>query len=573
MKKWFRRWMLLLLLISLSVVHPTPVAGQSNPVRRVYAPYFTGEIKPWRTAVFWFGRVTPTENSVDVRVGYNEDELYLRTAVFDRLLWFDSDSPSENLDEWDAISIYLDPGTGTAYRFVTQLSTRAVFVNQGSGWTEAEVPFSVFTVWRGSDWNNNDVEDRGWGGTFQVSFVDLGLPRTPNKGTQWRLAVAVHDRDDAEGTVIPDKVWPESFDRNEPSNWGELVFGLPSYTPQPASAGGTAVIREGVEGAVVPDAAVGGTIPHLCGEGLDNAFWTEWPTLNYGDEGGFSIHNQADMADWPCFARYYVSFPLDTLPPGKTIVSATLTLHHWGNAAWEAAYPSYIWAYSVQGMWDEGTITWNNAPLAVDNLDVVRVDVLTPGNSPGFPGVPYHWDVTQAVAEAYAAGRPVNLALYSSDTAYNSGKYFLSSEDESVEGRPILNVVWDDALAKVHKDVWPPAPTEGQVVKYTLALLGNGQALTLTDDLPTQVSAPGLIEVSGGSIADYDGKTHRLTWNDSPDVGEPVTITFPVTVQVAGPLAVYNTAVLTDAKGRISTDRAVFIVDPHCVWLPLVMRD
>jgi hypothetical protein len=566
--------MLLVLLINVAVAPPTPAVEESNPIRRVYAPHFPGEIKPWRTVVFWFGRVTLTENSVDVRVGYNDEELYLEAVIVDRLLWFDPDSPSGEIDEWDAVSIYLDPGTEAAYQFVTQLSTQAVFVNEGTGWTKSEVPFSVSTVWRGGGWNNNDVADRGWGGTFHISFADLGLYQAPNKGTQWRLAVAVHDRDDTEGTAILDTVWPESFGHDEISSWGKLVFGLPSYTPQPASVGGTVVIREGLENAAVPDAAVGGTIPHLCGDYLDGAFWKEWPNLNYGDEDTFSIHNQADMADWPCFARYYVSFPLDTLPPGKTIVSATLTLHHWGNADWEAAYPSYIWVYSLRDAWNEGTITWNNAPLATDNLDVVRVDVLTPEISPGWPGVPYNWNVTQAVAEAYAAGRPVSLALYSSDTAYNSGKYFTSSEtgDWNAEGRPTLTVVWGEPLATVRKGVWPVAPTEGQVVTYTLALLGNGQALTLTDDLPTQVSAPRSIQVAGGAMADYDRRGHRLIWNDSLSVGHPVTITFPVTVQAVGPLAVFNTALLTDAEELVSTDTAVFIVDAHRIWLPLVMR-
>ena len=44
-------------------------------------------------AVFWFGRVTPTENYADVRVGYTSQELVLNVATFDRRLWYD-DAPS-----------------------------------------------------------------------------------------------------------------------------------------------------------------------------------------------------------------------------------------------------------------------------------------------------------------------------------------------------------------------------------------------------------------------------------------------------------------------------------------------
>jgi len=103
-------------------------------------------------------------------------------------------------------------------------------------------------------------------------------------------------------------------------------------------------------------------------------------------------------------------------------------------------------------------------------------------------------------------------------------------------------------------------------------LLGSGQALTLTDNLPTQVSAPGSIQVTGGPAAGYDAPAHRLTWKGSPAPGQPVTITFPVTVQVGGHLTVFNTAVLTDTTGNVSTDTALFIVNAYQAWLPLVRR-
>lgn len=34
-----------------------------------------------QTYVFWFGRVTPSENALDVRVGYNDEHLFLHVAV------------------------------------------------------------------------------------------------------------------------------------------------------------------------------------------------------------------------------------------------------------------------------------------------------------------------------------------------------------------------------------------------------------------------------------------------------------------------------------------------------------
>ena len=40
----------------------------------------------------------------------------------------------------------------------------------------------------------------------------------------------------------------------------------------------------------------------------------------------------------------------------------------------------------------------------------------------------YNWDATLAVAEAYSANDPVSMAIYSSDNARDTTKYFTSSE-------------------------------------------------------------------------------------------------------------------------------------------------
>jgi hypothetical protein len=64
-----------------------PVAG----LRRIHAPFFnvadiTGQ-KFSEMAIFWFGRVSWSDNYTDVRVAYNAGELVIYTATFDRQLW------------------------------------------------------------------------------------------------------------------------------------------------------------------------------------------------------------------------------------------------------------------------------------------------------------------------------------------------------------------------------------------------------------------------------------------------------------------------------------------------------
>ena len=97
-------------------------------------------------------------------------------------------------------------------------------------------------------------------------------------------------------------------------------------------------------------------------------------------------------------------------------------------------------------------------------------------------------------------------------------------------------------------------------------------SLTVTDDLPPQVSKPGPIRVSVGTAAIYQVSNHRLTWRGTLGVNQPMTITFPVTVQVAGPLSAYNTVTVTEATGNVSTDEALFIVAPLKVYLPVILK-
>jgi hypothetical protein len=279
------------------------------------------------------------------------------------------------------------------------------------------------------------------------------------------MALAVHDRDDAVGTAIPDTWWPENGNDLEPSHWGQLHFGIPGYSPPLASAGEWVTIRQGLNGAVVPDAHVGGSTD--CGDRFAPGFFPGWGDANYFNDPlsqrpneEINIQNQWDVADWPCFSRYYVTFPLDTIPRGTTVLSATLTLHQFGGSDPANAEASHIQALTVAEDWHEATITWNNAPLATENVATQRVDPLT---SPlVWPGVPWTWDVSYAVSQALAANEPLRLALYSADGAIHSGKYFSSSDvpDWNAAARPTLRVLWGDLFTGEVQQHYLPLVTD-----------------------------------------------------------------------------------------------------------------
>lgn len=436
-----------------STTVPTP---QPRSAYRVHAPYHAVQdlsTKFGEMALFWFGQVTPSQNYTDVRISSNDQELYVYLAIFDRRLWYNLNPSVATLTDWDAATLYLDPGTGNglsadSYRFTAQLSNGGGAAFQASArgttgaWGTTPVAFTTIPGWRGQALNDNS-DDRGWAMTFRIPFSSLGLAGPPAPGTAWRMAVEVHDRDDQAGTPIPVQVWPPAGVTTNPTSWGDLVFGAPGYTSPPTTNQTTYTLRQG-PGLVVQDAGVGGGT--TCGDGLD--FWTEWgQATDPPDSSQFNVQNQSDIADWPCFAKYYAIFPLASLPPGQVVVSAQLILHQFGNSQPEDAEPSLIQAFVVGEGWQAGALTWNNAPLARENIGSGWVDPLPA--FPGWPGVPRTLDVSAGVARAYAEGSPLRLALYSADSAYHSGKYFVSSKtgDWNAVARPTLIITLGTPVA------------------------------------------------------------------------------------------------------------------------------
>ncbi len=535
------------------------------PVRRVNVTYTSatdGSIPVPDRAIFWFGKVGPTDNNyTDTRVIFNDDQLFVTLHIFDRMLFYKKDPAAAEMPDWDAATLYLnlDGNAGTtpganSYRFVAQTNWneardgyQAAYHWDGSAWAAASTPFTTIDGWQG--FANNSGEDKGWNVTFKIPFSSLGLTAKPADGTVWGMALAVHDRDDAAGTFIPDKVWPENVNTSQPATWGQIRFGLPAYTPPPANPGGVVTIRHGLNHAVVQDGQVGGD--GNCANSLWPDFWSGWGDLNYASgnpQKRMVIQNQWNLGDWPCFSKYYVTFPLDAIPVDRAVISATLTLYHYGNSNQgglidpsNPPQPSLIQLLTVADDWNEATLTWNNAPLAVENVSRTWVDPLPTG--PPYLNVPRQWDVSGAAAAAYAAGTPLRLAVYSADNAKHSGKYFRSSDVGNEAVRPLLTVTWgyDKGFTMT---VTPPLaqvspggtavftvdvqPTDGSVSSVTVDVGDLAPDLSALPATQTIASLPGAV-------------TFTATDSHSPSFTAGVWYTIPVTV--TGGTAVQTTTV------------------------------
>jgi len=578
----------------------------------VNAPYFSDGLDWGQTAIFWFGQNEqgdpPTRNYADVRVGYTADDLEIRFTIADYYLWYDENADSSSdLTQYDAVALYLDTAYDRAtapqpddYRFLigARFSKDVDYYmrqarGNGSDWDVGWAPSANWTALSVMSWscnpgpNSNSCGiDYGWTAIFTIPWETLRLSGPPADGTVWGLGVRLYDRDDEppNGYVSPEH-WPETSSHNSPSTWGELAFNPPTYEPPFAVVKGTTTIRRATETdtSVVQDAWMGGG--GWCSGGHEGGADTNHGGFNPDGsvkERELFAGSEVAVTHLPCFSKSFMRFYLNDLPPGKVIMSATLTLHHWGNSGNPSApedenrpHDSYVWLYSISDDWTETGITWNNAPLAQKNLDVVRITPLS--SHPGWPGIPYTWDATEAVASAYAASQPVNLAIYDSANQRNTSKYLTSSEcgDWNAEGRPTLTVVWGEAqFVKSAQTV--PAPSDtllglGGTITYTLKAWGSGQALTVTDVLPARISHPLMYTADYGSTT-YDSVARKLTWTGSPSTGQAVSITYPVTVTQGGTYAIINTAHITVANGGTSTASYTVFVEPRQMFLPCIFK-
>ena len=151
--------------------------------------------------MFWFGAVSPTSTYSDVRVGYTDAEVYVFVSTIDRLLWYNTANPQQDLTAWDADTLYLglNGPTGAipdarAYRFDAELNSssasspaayQASYRGDGSGWVATPVSFTTQPGWRGA--LNTTQDNKGWAMTFHIPFASSASPGPLRRAPPGRL--------------------------------------------------------------------------------------------------------------------------------------------------------------------------------------------------------------------------------------------------------------------------------------------------------------------------------------------------------------------------------------------------
>ncbi len=268
-------------------------------------------------------------------------------------------------------------------------------------------------------WETANRGDRGWTAYRLVPWSQLG--GVPQQGDVWPLTL----------TAIDGATWQ-----------GSLHWGLPDYAGR--NIDGAQVVTVTLSG----DAMTGGGTQ--CGSDDWPNYYPTWgsrnedgatadgPRANMGTATQINAGQaQWDVADWPCYDRYYAQWGLPALPAGAQVVSATVEMSNFGNPGYGAGYApdgtgdTTYQVWEIDQPWSELGITWDNAPNPTEptSRTVVRpIDVACPVplvNAACPPGVPYSFDVTEIVKRAYADGRSwASMLLYTAAGQYHSGKYF-----------------------------------------------------------------------------------------------------------------------------------------------------
>jgi hypothetical protein len=369
------------------VVTPTPLPP---PVRthRVNVPLFEvaagdPQLDANNWAVVSLGKVSSGSSYADLRIVGRTDGVMLRGQFVDR-------QPKDA----DVLTVELNG------------VTKRVPYTGAPGWEVAH--------------RCSAADCRGWSVYGFFPWADFG--GKPQPGAVWPLKVTFDDTDSGPATR---ETWP-------PVGSGTLRWGLPLNAGQNAAKANYLTI------ALSGDSMLGGGTD--CGKDDASDYFSSWGKRNWGSSPHVNIQMQWDIADWPCYSKYYAQWPLSDLPPNTTVISATVEMRQFGNPGYGSGYgedatkDTVMQVYDVNTAWAENGISWDNAPVPLENTNRTLVKPLPMDcqPTPGWycsPGIPYQFDVTEIVRRAQLSGRDwASMAIYTAAGQYHSGKYFYSRE-------------------------------------------------------------------------------------------------------------------------------------------------
>lgn len=166
---------------------------------------------------------------------------------------------------------------------------------------------------------------------------------------------------------------------------------------------------------------------------------------NFGDDDNVIIKTHTDFELNSSTRKGFLKFNVDQLEAGKIVESAVLNFTTYYSFA---EYIEYNVFAIADDSWEEGTITWNNAPELGDSVGVLVIDHAI---STEDPAIDFQVDITDYVNSQLAEeDNVISFALYDV-TPYNGHIRFYAKEHEteSDQAAKLTVTLMDDPSAGI----------------------------------------------------------------------------------------------------------------------------
>jgi uncharacterized repeat protein (TIGR01451 family) len=138
----------------------------------------------------------------------------------------------------------------------------------------------------------------------------------------------------------------------------------------------------------------------------------------------------------------------------------------------------------------------------------------------------------------------------------------------------LLDLRVPNAVDDSHKEVTPAVAEYGDTLTYTLALVGSGQPMTITDAIPDDTNFVAYSADVSPDVGDLTTSPSQITWTGTVTEAFPFQVAFQARVETRLPRAIWNVARLQlEGDTNVYDLRALAIANGYKSYLPLVLRN
>ena len=221
---------------------------------------------------------------------------------------------------------------------------------------------------------------------------------------------------------------------------------------------------------------------------------------------------------------------------------------------------------------DTASVTVNNLPPVVDaggpyvGYEGASIALSGSGSDPGGGAVTYAWDLDGDGAHDDA------FTLNPTYTWETPGTYTVSLAVTDAQGLVDTDTGSVTVNAMGSKTVSQSTAEYGESVTYTIAVLGAGRAMTITDPLPNGLTYVPDSAVVSPTMGTLSAAGNEIQWTGELGTDELLELSFAATVVEPHPASIGN-VVYVDSGVRVYEWDVTLIANPYRVFTPFVLEE